>query len=70
MAPHQGCLIADGHLTNIPVDSIYSGVTLLRRFRLLVFLVELNELETWGADIPNGYLESYTKEKVCIVAGS
>ena len=43
---HQGYLVADGHLTNIPVDSIYSGVVSLRRFRLLVFLTELNRIET------------------------
>ena len=32
------------------------------------FLGELNELEIWATDIGNAYLESKTKEKVCIVA--
>ena len=34
---HKGHLVADGHLTDIPVDSVYSGVVSLRGFRLLVF---------------------------------
>ena len=41
---HKGRLVADGHLTDIPVDSVYSGVVSLRGFRLLVFLAELNRL--------------------------
>ena len=43
---HRGRLVADGHLTDIPVDSVYSGVVSLRGFRLLVFLAEFNRLET------------------------
>ena len=69
MSQHCGRLVANGHLTNIPVDSVYYGVVLLRGFRLLVFLAELNGLKTWGTDISLVYLESYTKEKVCILAG-
>ena len=66
---HRGRLVADGHLTDIPVDSVYSGVVSLRGFRLLFFLEELNGLETWGTDISSAYLESYTKENVCIFVG-
>lgn len=61
-------MAANGHLTNIPVDSVYSGVASLRGFRLLVFLAELNELKTWRTDISSAYLELYTKENVCILA--
>ena len=61
-------MVADGHLTDIPVDSVYSGVVSLRGFRLLLFLAELNGLETWGTDISSAYLESYTKKKCCILA--
>ena len=32
-------------------------------------LAELNNLELWGADIINAYLEAHTDEKLCIVAG-
>ncbi len=66
---HRARLVADGHLTDIPVDSVYSGVVSLRGFRLLLFLAELNGLETWGTDISSAYLEAHTKEKVCILAG-
>jgi Reverse transcriptase (RNA-dependent DNA polymerase) len=36
---------------------------------LVVLLAELNQLELWGADVGNAYLEALTKEKVYIIAG-
>ena len=36
---------------------------------MLLFIAELNELQAWATDISSAYLESYTKEKVYIVAG-
>ena len=62
-------LAADGHLTKEPVESIYSGVVSLRSLRMVVFLSQLNDLEIWGADVGNAYLEAYTDEKLCIIAG-
>ena len=62
-------LVADGHLTKEPVESIYSGVVPLRSLRMIVFLSQLNDLEIWGADVGNAYLEAYTDEKLCIIAG-
>ena len=62
-------LVADGHLTKEPVESIYSGVVPLRSLRMVVFLSQLNDLEIWGADVGNAYLEAYTDEKLCIIAG-
>ena len=62
-------LVADGHLTKEPVESIYSGVVSSRRLRMVVFLSQLNDLEIWGADVGNAYLEAYTDEKLCIIAG-
>ena len=62
-------LVADGHLTKEPVESIYSGVVSLRSLRMVVFLSQLNNLEIWGADVGNAYLEAYTDEKLCIIAG-
>ena len=35
-------LVADGHLTDTPVESVYSGVVSLRSLRLVVFVGELN----------------------------
>jgi hypothetical protein len=50
---HKGILVADGHLTDIPVESVYSGVVSLRGIRLVIFLAELNGMETWATDIGN-----------------
>jgi hypothetical protein len=66
---HKARLVADGHLTNVPMESVYSGVVSLRGFRLVIFLAELNNLEIWATDIGNAYLEAKTKEKLVIVAG-
>jgi Reverse transcriptase (RNA-dependent DNA polymerase) len=66
---HKARLVADGHLTDIPLDSVYSGVVSLRGFRLVLFLAELNELQLWATDIGNAYLEVYTSKKVYIIAG-
>ena len=62
-------LVADGHLTREPVESIYSRVVSLRSLRMVVFLSQLNDLEIWGADVGNAYLEAYTDEKLDIIAG-
>src|SRR5687767_5164979 len=45
---HKGRLVANGHLTNIPNDSIYSNVVSLRGLWILLFLAELNGLKVWG----------------------
>jgi Reverse transcriptase (RNA-dependent DNA polymerase) len=66
---HKARLVADGHLTQIPLDSVYSGVVSLRGFRLVLFLAELNHLQIWATDIGNAYLEAYTSEKVYVIAG-
>ena len=68
-ARHKARLVAGGHLTDIPTDSVYSGVVSLRGFCLFLFLAELNSLELWATDITSAYLEAYTDEKVCIKAG-
>ena len=65
---HKARLVADGHLTPEPVESIYSGVGSLRNLKLVIFLGKLNNLELWGADIGNAYLEAPTEEKLYIVA--
>ena len=66
---HKARLVAGGHLTETPIDSVYSSVVSLRGTRLLTFIAELNGMDTFCTDIGNAYLESYTKEKVYIVAG-
>ena len=66
---HKARLVAGGHLTDIPLESVYSGVVSLRGLRLVIFLAELNGLPVWATDITSAYLEAYTSEKVCIKAG-
>ena len=66
---HKARLVAGGHLTQDPIESIYSGVVSIRSLRLVIFLAKLNNLEVWGADIGNAYLEAKIKEKLYIVAG-
>ena len=41
----------------------------LRGISLVLFIAELNGLESWGTDTCNTYLEAFTKEKFCIVDG-
>ena len=62
-------LVAERRLTKEPVESIYSGVVSLRSLRMVVFLSKLNDLEIWGADVGNAYLEAYINVKLCIIAG-
>jgi hypothetical protein len=66
---HKAPLVADGHLTEVPLESVYSGVVSLRDIQILVFLAELNQLELWAMDIGNAYLEAMTSEKLYIIAG-
>jgi hypothetical protein len=66
---HKSRLVANGHLTDVPIDRVYSGVVSLCGPRLLVFLAELNGLDTWATYIGNAYLEAETLESIFIVAG-
>ena len=66
---YKARLVAVGHPTPEPVESIYSGVVSLRNLKLVIFLGKLNNLELCGADIGNYHLEAPTEEKVYIVAG-
>ena len=66
---HKIRCVAGGRFTQIPLDSVYSGVVLLRGLRMMIFLAELNQLDTWATDIGNAYLEARTSEMVYITAG-
>eukprot|EP00980_Cylindrotheca_fusiformis_P001081 scaffold304_cov98-Cylindrotheca_fusiformis.AAC.1 len=66
---HKARLVANGNLTDIPSESVYSGVVSLKSLRIVTFLAELNGLELWATDVGNAYLEAKTSEKVFIVAG-
>jgi hypothetical protein len=56
-------------MTQVPNDSVYSGVVSLRSLRLATLAGELNDLEIMVGDVSLAYLEVYTKENVGFVAG-
>ena len=62
-------MVAGGHLTGTPLESVYSGIVSLRGLRLVIFLAELNKLKILATDVVNAYLEADTREKVYIIAG-
>jgi hypothetical protein len=59
---HKAWMVADGHLTDIPLESLYSGVVSLCGLQIVTFLSELNGLDLWATDISNAYLEAFTME--------
>ena len=61
--------MVDGHLTKEPNETVYSGVVSLRNLRLAMFFAELNNLQLWGADAGNAYLQALNKENLYIVGG-
>jgi hypothetical protein len=67
---HKARVVANGHLTDIPLESVYSGVISLHGLRIVTFLSELIGLDLWATDIGNAYLEAFTMEQnYYIVAG-
>ena len=66
---HKSRLVAGGHMTPTPLESVYSGVVSLRSIRLIAFAAELNGLQLFATDVSNAYLEATTSEKVCFIAG-
>ena len=70
---HNGChkdrLVANGYLTDISVENIYSGVISLCDIRLIVFLSKINKMKTWVTDIGNAYLEKIHLRKLTSYQG-
>ena len=62
-------LVVDGNLTELPAESVYLSVVSLRSVRIIAFLAELNGLLLWATDVGNAYIESFTSEKVYVIAG-
>jgi hypothetical protein len=66
---HKAWMVANGHLMDIPLESIYSGVVSLRGLRIITLLAKLNGLDLWATDISNAYLEAFTMEQNYIIVG-
>jgi hypothetical protein len=64
---HKSRLVAGGHMTDIPLESVYSRVVTLKGLWIIMFLAELNGLDIWATDVGNAYLEAKTQEKVYII---
>jgi len=59
---YKARLVAGGHLTDTPIESVYSGVVSLQGLRFFFLIAELNKLEVWATDITSAYLEAFTNE--------
>ncbi len=66
---YKAHLIGDGHLTNVPVENVHSGVVSLHGLWMVTLLAELNEMDLWATDIGNAYLEAYMAKKLVMVGG-
>ena len=66
---HKSRLVADGHPTDMLVESINSEVVSVQELQLMVSLAKLNGLEVWVTDIDYAYLEAKTQEKCYTIAG-
>ena len=42
---HKTRCVSNGHLTEIPLDSVYSRVVSLHGLRMMIFLAELNQID-------------------------
>jgi hypothetical protein len=62
-------LVAGGHQTEVPKDSVYSSVVSRDSVRIAFMLAALNGLDVLAADIQNAYLNAPTKEKCYTIAG-
>jgi hypothetical protein len=60
--------VADGHLTDTPLESVYSAVVSLRSLRLVLFLSEPNGMPACVTDLGNPHLGTVTREKFALVA--
>ena len=67
---HKSLCVADGHLTDTPVDSVLLGVIPLQGSHMVFFIAELNGRHFYATDIGNAYLdlEDHTAGKLWIIA--
>lgn len=60
---HKARLVAGGHLTHTPLNSVYSSVVSLKGLCAVIFVSELNGLEVWDTYVGNADLEALTRRK-------
>jgi hypothetical protein len=62
-------LVAGGHQTDPPMESVYSSIVSLDSVYLAFLTAALNDLEILSADVQNAYLNAPTKERIYTIAG-
>ena len=65
---HKARLVAGGHMTP-ESNEAYSSVISLKSMRIAILVGEINGLKICAGDVGNAYLEAFTREKVCFIAG-
>ena len=62
--------VLDGHLT-ADVDYLtYAGVVSRESIRIALTYAALNDLDVWGADIRNAYIQAPSSRKDFIICGA
>ena len=61
--------VKDGHRTPEPDHSTYAGVVSRESIRIALTYAALNNLQVFGADIQNAYLQAPTSERHYIICG-
>jgi hypothetical protein len=66
----KACFMAGGHLTDPPVESVYSSVVTRESIRIMFLIAALNDLNILSVDIQNAYINAKTSETVYTTAGA
>ncbi len=61
--------VAGGHLTDPPVESVYSSVVTRESVCIMFLIAALNDLDILGADVQNANINAKMTEKVYFTAG-
>jgi hypothetical protein len=60
--------VAGGHLTDPPMESVYSSVVMRESVRIMFLIAAPNDLDILGANVQNAYINTKTNEKVYTTA--
>ena len=60
----------DKRLTNVPLLSVHPSVFSLKFILLVLFLAELNVLDSWREDLGSTFLDTKIKDKMHALVGS
>jgi hypothetical protein len=67
---HKACLVAGRHLTDSNTNGTHSGAANLQTMCISISVGEMNNLRIMVGNVSYAYLEAYTQEKVCFIAGA